>query len=1135
MKKNQRIKSFILVSLLTIFSVILFNCDGMLSLDLPIRNNPDDPSAEADETDAITAAIVISDSETTYNPEDLISLGDFVLGSSLRNFDFTITNTGGTTLYLTGSETLALTGNSAYTVAIIEGDTVINTEETVTFRITFTPTSSPATCTAELMVESNAGDFHLYLTAAVIDGILPPTGFIANASNWHTVLLTWNNDSPDADSYIIERKGTTDIWTELVTVQADTTSYTDEACAGSTEYAYRIYAKNTNNETSGYSEAAASTPAEVAAPTNLTVTIVDTNTNYLSWTDNSDNESYFTIYRKTPLESEYTNIASRDPNVTDYTDDQCTAGVQYTYMVEAYNDVSGASSPSNEFTVSTAEVVNAPTDLSVTNIDGFTNQLTWTDTSDNEVGFRIFRKLTSEEDSAYQSLADTDANTTTYNDTGCEPATEYTYRIWAFNAGDTSEYSNTYVITTGPAVNAPSNLAAAAVTAYGCTLSWTDNSDNETGFRIFRKLTTQDNTFYAEVDTVAADENSYTDTSCDQQGAGFTYRIEAYNASYESDFSNTVLITTLFGLPSIGGSCYAENVNGTAVNFYWTDIDGEDGYKIERSPDNSDFTEIGEVGADIVTYFDDTVSANQTYYYRVYAFTDTGDISEYSDTDSIETLQVSAPINAAVEEVFLGSTIDAGTHNVTWGDDSSNESGFEIQVSTDGGTSYTQLGFAAANATSYPVTSVNPDTPYLYQVRSYIGDSGAPDAASDWDTSAPYTTMPLWTVMDVDSTNTSNHGQWADIALDSANNPHVSYYGLPAAAANNKLKYSYSDGSTWTTVNTDSVYNFGDESAEQVDLGQYSSIAVDPADDTVFVSCMATYSITDNNYGAHPQFRLRYAEYNGTSWDQVDTLHYGGTVSGSYWESWSTSGAWSSLDLDSSGEPGITHYRKSWVYYSDPSYYLLYSKRNTTWAAPQTIASYGGVPIKEYYQRLVFNFDINDDTHILFFDNELGYYRFYDGSGTPHTEDITGSIAESNMTMAVDSKAIPVSHFAYAASGLLYYFDYSEGTTGTAASVSTFSDVNTMGFQSIAIDVNESNNPGICYAYGSNSGDYISTIAYTWYDGTSWHSENIEDAADLLEPDYFAMAYDRGSTGRVHMVYYDGDTQKLRYARRNYW
>jgi hypothetical protein len=88
---------------------------------------------------------------------------------------------------------------------------------------------------------------------------------------------------------------------------------------------------------------------------------------------------------------------------------------------------------------------------------------------------------------------------------------------------------------------APSGLSATAVGSSQINLGWTDNSNNETGFKIERK--TGAGGTYAQVDTTAAGANSYNDTGL-TASTTYYHRVRATNASGDSAYSNEASATT---------------------------------------------------------------------------------------------------------------------------------------------------------------------------------------------------------------------------------------------------------------------------------------------------------------------------------------------------------------------------------------------------------------------------------------------------------------------------------------------------------------------------------------------------------------------------------------------------------------
>jgi hypothetical protein len=86
-----------------------------------------------------------------------------------------------------------------------------------------------------------------------------------------------------------------------------------------------------------------------------------------------------------------------------------------------------------------------PTNVTATATSSTNVNLTWTDNSTTEDGFRIDRKIFS---NAYVTIAVLGANVTSYSDASVNSATMYTYRIASYNTGGVSPYSTEVVVTT---------------------------------------------------------------------------------------------------------------------------------------------------------------------------------------------------------------------------------------------------------------------------------------------------------------------------------------------------------------------------------------------------------------------------------------------------------------------------------------------------------------------------------------------------------------------------------------------------------------------------------------------------------------------------------------------------------------
>lgn len=99
----------------------------------------------------------------------------------------------------------------------------------------------------------------------------------------------------------------------------------------------------------------------------------------------------------------------------------------------------------------------------------------------------------------------------------------------------------TFTVLAVPA--SPSNLSINAITSSQITLSWTDNSSNESGFTIERCKGAGCSNF-AQIASVAANVNIYSDSGL-PAGTNYSYRVRAYNSAANSGYSNTESASTI--------------------------------------------------------------------------------------------------------------------------------------------------------------------------------------------------------------------------------------------------------------------------------------------------------------------------------------------------------------------------------------------------------------------------------------------------------------------------------------------------------------------------------------------------------------------------------------------------------------
>lgn len=186
------------------------------------------------------------------------------------------------------------------------------------------------------------------------------------------------------------------------------------------------------------------------------------------------------------------------------------------------------------------EVPDAPTTLVAGVASSSQINLTWVDTSGNELGFRIYRGTTS---GALTLIHTTAPGATSYSVTGLTASTQYFFEVRAYNAlgnsDPTSEVSATTLALT-PAPTAPTGLTATAVSQSQINLAWTDASSNETGFKVYRGTVSGT---LALVATLGPGVTSYQNTGL-LSGVQYFFKVASYNAT-GSSLSSQATATTL--------------------------------------------------------------------------------------------------------------------------------------------------------------------------------------------------------------------------------------------------------------------------------------------------------------------------------------------------------------------------------------------------------------------------------------------------------------------------------------------------------------------------------------------------------------------------------------------------------------
>jgi FtsP/CotA-like multicopper oxidase with cupredoxin domain len=393
-------------------------------------------------------------------------------------------------------------------------------------------------------------------------GVKPeaPSGLAATAptSGPYRVSLTWTDNSLRSTSFTLQR-APDNTFASFVTFQVKKVagtlqSYVDVTASKTVSYYYRVVANDTIGATvaSNFTTAAAagystmnvvSNPSNIApvvvsnlpaAPSGLTATLLAGPSIRLNWINNATNQNGFQIWRSINGGA-FAQIATTNANTTTYTNSGLLPGTLYAYQVRAYNN-NGNSAFAGPVSLSTPALPAAPTGLTATLVTGPNAVLTWVDNATNETGYQIYRSVNG---GAYNLLTTTGANASTYTNTGLAAGSTYSYRVRATGISGNSAYAGPVSISVPTIPAAPSGLTVTKSTATSAQVRWTDNSNNETGFQIYRSV---NGGAYTLLFTTAANATSYTNTGL-TLGTTYSYEVRSFNLGGNSAFTTPRAIT----------------------------------------------------------------------------------------------------------------------------------------------------------------------------------------------------------------------------------------------------------------------------------------------------------------------------------------------------------------------------------------------------------------------------------------------------------------------------------------------------------------------------------------------------------------------------------------------------------------
>ena len=394
-------------------------------------------------------------------------------------------------------------------------------------------------------------------------------------------------------------------------------------------------------------------------------------------------------------------------------------------------------------TATLLDTPSTPTDLYSTAASDTEIILEWFDNSDNEIGFVMEIGLSPD---VYDSSVNIEPNITLATGSDLPPGTEYYFRMYAFNFGGRSEYSNAIVIHAGGGANnevspvSPSNLIGQHAASGSILIAWSDNSDNEDGFLVYRSIDSTASENFSLIAQTETDVIQYEDAGSPPEGlppvTNIFYYVLAYNSAGESGPTDITLVVSpsVSALPAPTGLTATKGTEENEIILTWHEVEEAIAYNIYSSS-SADGVYAYQAFTTETSLTLDSTGTTDHFFFRVSALdqdaleTDRSDYEEgwaASQTPPVKASDLTATgtvigndnLDKEGDESFL--EIEPNTAvTLTWTDNADNEDGYVVErkaISVD--SDFEPLATVALNISEYIDVTLDPGERYWYRVRA---------------------------------------------------------------------------------------------------------------------------------------------------------------------------------------------------------------------------------------------------------------------------------------------------------------------------------------------------------------------------------------------------------------------------------
>lgn len=404
----------------------------------------------------------------------------------------------------------------------------------------------------------------------------------------------------------------------------------------------------------------------------------------------------------------------------------------YYWRVNSTNYV-GTGDYSDIGVFSTKDTIYAPSELVIAADTLIHANVSWKDNSSNESGFKIEKKDPGS--NTFSEIGMVNSNVTNYIDTTVVQAKTYVYRVRAYNQYTYSPYSaEESAVIPIKSLAPPTDLLSEPNASGDIVLTWHINSNNEDGFDVYREELGINQSMEAGnkgkarimsssilIARLSKGTSTYIDTTV-QLGKVYIYQINAYNQYGVSAPTPTKEPLMVLLAPT---NLRTVSISTNEVTLQWDlHSSNETGYKILRANKPSMNYELIDSTINVTnTYTDKKVDDGKKYFYCVYAYNNNYGKSAQTSVDLV-LIPLNPPTNVAATQLQNENKI-----KITWKDNSSSETGFEIERKESLESSFTKVGEVKENIITYTDESVTNNLTYTYRIRG-INDETSSDYAT---------------------------------------------------------------------------------------------------------------------------------------------------------------------------------------------------------------------------------------------------------------------------------------------------------------------------------------------------------------------------------------------------------------------